>query len=209
MRNWRHGSPTGGIASRGAYTECKVTGCSGVPHARGLCDLHYRRFLATGSTELDPARGRPGESWILENRDYGGDDCLEWPFSTNPFGRGMVVFQGKRMTAPRAMCWAAHGAPQSRLMQAAHSCGNGHLGCMNPRHMRWATHMENVIDRAEHGRDRKGEEINTAKLTEKEVREIRKLRGSASCSRIAESYGVTKATVVKIMSRKTWAWLED
>lgn len=208
MRLWRHGSPTGGIASRGAYSECKVDECAGSPHARGLCGMHYRRLMKKGRTSTDPLSRSPGEAWILENCAYDGEECIKWPFKSDHSGRGIVVFKGRRMTSPRAMCWAAHGEPTSEDYQAAHSCGNGHLGCVNPRHLRWATHMENVADRAEHGRDRRGSDINTAKLSEKDVLEIRSLEGSYTCSNIAEIYGVTKSTVVKIISRKTWAWLE-
>lgn len=205
----RHGNPLAGNRPPSAPgSSCEADGCENKIHARGLCNTHYRRQLKHGSTKYEDIKYMPGERWIEENKLYDGDDCIKWPFFISSAGRGMVVWKGTRMTAPRAMCYALYGEPDHRLIEAAHSCGNGHLGCMNPRHLRWATHMENVEDRAKHGRDRKGEEINTARLTEGDVREIRAMPASLSAKEIAKIYGVTKSTIVKARNGRTWAWLD-
>lgn len=204
----RHGNPLGGRFLTNAERTCETIGCSKTARVRGMCDAHYRKKMKYGDALSSSPNKRLRETWISNHKDYPLDDCLTWPFKTGSFGRGAVMINGRRLTAPRAMCIAAHGEPPTQTHQAAHSCGNGHAGCLNPRHLRWATHDENMKDRAVHGRDRKGRDINTAKLTEIDVYEIRKMKGVRTCGSVAKDYGVTKSTIVKIMSRKTWAWLE-
>lgn len=205
----RHGNPLAGNRPPSPLSSsCEEVGCENKIHAKGLCNTHYRRKLKHGTTKYEDIKYIPCERWIEENKLYDGSDCIVWPFYRSSTGRGMALWKGKRMTAPRAMCYAVCGDPDHDLMEAAHSCGNGHLGCMNPRHLRWASHMENVEERALHGRDRRGEEINTAKLTESDVRTIRSMNSSLSSNGIAKMYGVTKSTIVKVRNRSTWAWLD-
>src|SRR5690606_6465223 len=123
------------------------------------------------------------------NSSYAGDDCLKWPFGVGDHGRGIVTISGSTVSAPRAMCKSAHGEPPAPYHQAAHSCGNGHLGCMNPKHLRWATVRENELDKIIHGTVRRGSDINTAKVTAEEVIQIREMAGSVKVRLISERFG--------------------
>lgn len=210
LRWRRHGDPLAGGAFRKRGRVCDVEGCSKKHHAHGYCQTHLARFKAYGDPNAYHEDYRCCERWIEKHKSYQGNDCIEWPFSKGDRGRGVVGVPGggKSRSAPRAMCIAAHGEPPTPEHQTAHSCGNGHIGCMNPKHLRWATHMENVRDRAEHGRDRRGEEVNTAKLTEVEVLEIRRRKNSQSGVSLAKEFKVSTTTISEILSRKSWAWLE-
>lgn len=120
-----------------------------------------------------------------------------------------MLFKGKGVSAPRVMCILAHGEPPTAKHETAHSCGNGHKGCMNPRHLSWKTAVENAADMETHGTRRKGTEINTNKLTQSDVTEIRSRpvrRGDLA--ELSDEFGVTKSTISDIRLRKTWAWLE-
>lgn len=46
----------------------------------------------------------------------------------------------------RHMCKLKNGDPPTPDHEAAHSCGNGKHGCINPNHLRWATDAENMAD---------------------------------------------------------------
>jgi|VirMetMinimDraft_7_1064189.scaffolds.fasta_scaffold103182_2 hypothetical protein len=144
--------------------------------------------------------------WIERHSDYTGDDCIDWPFANCPHGRGIVQTKGVAFSAPNFMCRAAHGNPPTPKHHAAHSCGNGHNGCLNPNHLRWATPRENESDKILHGTLRKGTDINTNKLSEDQVIEIRnsKLKGIE----LAKIYDVTPVAISAIRTRKNWAWLE-
>ena len=91
-------------------------------------------------------------AWLIARVDYQGDDCLPWPFCRDGrVGRGRMGHEGKRPWAHRLMCELAHGPPPTPKHQAAHECGKGHYGCVNPRHLAWKTNSENQLDRRKNG----------------------------------------------------------
>jgi hypothetical protein len=141
---------------------CSVLRCEAVAWRRGLCCAHYTRQRKHG----DPlAGGTPkGEllHWLKRHANYPADECLTWPFGDRGNGYGSVKFRGKHTSASRVMCLLAHGEPTAPDADAAHSCGNGHLGCVNPRHLRWATRLENVRDAISHGSTSRGAKHSAA-----------------------------------------------
>lgn len=188
---------------------CNVPDCNNKHCGYGYCQNHMKKWRKYGDPEAFHPRWKSRVNWVEDHKDYQGNDCLKWPFSVGDQGRGTVQIDGRQISAPRAMCMAAHGMPPNESLEAAHSCGMGHEGCMNPRHLRWATSIENAADRELHGRNRKGVQINTNKLTENDVRSIRLQKGKKTGVELARHYGVTTAAISSIMNRKTWAWLED
>src|SRR6185312_1870651 len=72
--------------------------------------------------------------WLLDHMGHHGDACMPWPFSKDGrVGRGGLTYRGKSYWAHRLMCELAHGAPPTPKHQAAHNCGKGHYGCVNPK----------------------------------------------------------------------------
>lgn len=181
---------------------CAVAGCNKKTFARGWCQEHYTRWLRQG----DPLGGRvsPGapQRWMEQHAaNHRGDECLAWPFGRTEKGYPNL---GGRGSATRIMCRLAHGDPPTERHQAAHSCGNGRGGCINPRHLRWATATENAADRVLHGTALIGAQHPCAKLTEAQVREIRALKGTAVQRVIGARFGVTQPTISVIHSNGTW-----
>lgn len=131
---------------------CSVTGCGKFVHGHGYCDNHYRRYLRCG----DPIGGRVDNGALLNFIEtvvisHASDDCLIWPYGRSDNGYGTLRVGGKKWYAHRYVCFLRHGHPPTTGLDAAHSCGNGQLGCVNPGHLRWATRAENVADAIEHG----------------------------------------------------------
>jgi hypothetical protein len=87
--------------------------------------------------------------WLRVFRNVEQDHCLFAP-GANPGFKRQVRFNFKPMAASRAMCILAHGLPPDAKMLAIHSCGNGHLSCVNPKHLRWGTTKDNAKDAALH-----------------------------------------------------------
>lgn len=134
-------------------------------------------------------------------------DCLLWPFGLTQ-GYGVMHHKGKTRRVSRIVCETVAGPPPTPRYEAAHSCGNGHLGCVNPRHLRWATSKENSEDQALHGTQVRGERQGSAKLTADAVLEIRRLRiDGMKLAEIAARYGVDQSTVSRICRRTDWQWL--
>ena len=138
---------------------------------------------------------------------FTGDACLPWPFAASR-GVGRVKVCGKAQIAHRVVCKAAHGEPPTPAHAAAHSCGNGHTGCVNPRHLRWATHTENEADKLLHGTTARGEGHGRSKLTEEDVHTIRaKLAAGQKQADIPAEHGVHRVNVSHIKTGKSWVWL--
>lgn len=141
---------------------------------------------------------------------YEGDECLVWPHGQDGNGRGSVVFDGKTTRAHRVVCELAYGRPEDDSLNALHSCGNGHLGCVTKRHLRWGTQLDNVADSIAHGTFARGEDSGNAKLIEVDVQMNRFLADKGfPQTRIAKKFGVSAGQIGKIVHRLKWAWLDD
>lgn len=178
---------------------CSIDGCSRKAAAKGLCSAHYKRFMRHGSpyVVMRQANGTY-RKWLEAHVNHEGDVCLIWPFARDRNGYG----------PSREMCRLAHGEPPTPDHQAAHSCANGHEGCVHPVHLRWATRLENQGEMVAHGHSNQGERCPITPLTENDVREIRRLKGTMSQRAIAKRYGICHQTVGNIHRRKTWWCLE-
>lgn len=128
---------------------------------------------------------------------YQGDDCLIWPFHRERTGYGRFG-QGpkRRIFAHRYICEWINGPPPTAEHHAAHSCGNGREGCVNRRHLRWATPIENQQD----GRQYPARKMGMAKASE-----IRALKGVLTEDTVAAKYGVSERTVRRIFQGQIWA----
>ena len=143
--------------------------------------------------------------WLVKALAHDSDECLLWPFGCFDSGYPLVTKDHTPLRAHRELCRLAHGEPPTPRHEAAHSCGT--RGCMNRRHLRWATRKENEADKLKQGRPHgpRREMHGCHKLTEAEVLAIRACGGSQS--KTAAQYGVSQTTVWEIRNRKTWRTL--
>jgi hypothetical protein len=187
---------------------CSVAECGKVVRLKNLCGPHYHRLVRHG----DPLGGRRplghAIADIFRALETDTDDCIFWTHARNQFGRGNVFYQGKYYSASRLVCILAHGTPAPK-MEAAHSCGNGHLACINPRHLRWATRAENIADMFLHGTAPIGEQSPSAKLSELDVIHIKaRLKTGEMHTTIAKDFGVSASNISMIGRGKTWSYLK-
>ena len=186
---------------------CSVDGCEKPIVCKGFCDRHYRSFHKYGDPlVMEAFYGKPMR-WILDHVNYTGDDCIRWPFGRSSNGYGRVsIGENKQGAANRVMCELANGPSPTPEHLATHNCGNGHLGCLNPRHLEWGTNSKNQMDRVRHGTSNRGERQGRAKLTKAQVLEIR-AKPELSLQTLADRYGVARATILSVRTRKSWFWL--
>lgn len=144
----------------------------------------------------------PGDSklmaWISDHLAYQLDYCLIWPFGRNSTGYGIIGRNGKMLYVHRYICTLVHGAPPTPNHQAAHSCGRGEDGCVNPRHLSWKTPSENQLDRLHTGKPFSG---RRQKLTPVEVAIIR--ASDLTDKALADAYGTSDANIRHIRSGRT------
>lgn len=187
---------------------CQVEGCAKQAVARGMRKAHWHRDRRYGSATGGFYRGGVASEWLAAHVGHRGDECLIWPYGRNGRGYGAVTFRGKQVGAHRAMCILTHGDAPAADSHAAHSCGNGHKGCINPHHLSWKTPTENQRDRFQHGTDSRGAKGGSAKVSEQDVRRIRqRIAAGEAQTAIAADFNVTNHAIRAIASRRTWAWL--
>lgn len=131
----------------------------------------------------------------------GEQRCIEWPYNKTPLGYGSATIDGKQRGAHNWMCRLAHGEPFSIWRNAAHSCDNP--SCVNPNHLKWATHAENMADKERAGTVARGENNGRTRLTEADVIAIRE--APANLAPLMEKYGMSKHAISRIRSGKRWA----
>ena len=127
--------------------------------------------------------------------------CLFWPYARDSEGRA----KKRNILVARIVCKAVYGKAPKLKPLALHTCGNGHLGCINPHHLYWGNHKDNKLDSIEHGTQVRGERQGRSKLLENEIKEIRYKYsiGETQCN-LGKEYGVDRSTISMIVRRKTW-----
>ena len=185
---------------------CSIPDCGKPERARRLCGTHYMRQRAHGDPRSDIPIVPKGHSIAAINDALNGagpDDCWIWPLSRNRYGYGSLKMQSKTKLAHRVICERVHGAPPTSKHEAAHSCGQGHLGCVNPHHLSWKTHAENEADKILHGTSRNG----NARLYEAEAIEMRALFATGKWSRqdLAKRFGLHYSSTCRVLSGEAWA----
>lgn len=143
----------------------------------------------------------------VKRRFYNKVDVnMQWIGYKNNHGYGKIYVNDKKEFAHR-ISYTMHIGEIPKGMCVLHSCDDP--GCVLPEHLHLGTHKDNAREMVERGRAKngghKGERVGTAKLTERQVLEIRERykQGQTQCN-LATEYGVRQCTVSAIVIRKLW-----
>lgn len=147
-------------------------------------------------------KGR-GIKLVMAATSHQSDECLLWPMGKDRHGYGTFGYLGRIHYAHRYVCEQIYGPAESELHYATHSCGNGHNGCYNPRHLSWKTASENQREMVVHGRQKK-KGGTRRKLTQEQVDEIKALKGQMTQLALAEKFGVRAETIGLIHRGELW-----
>lgn len=193
---------------------CSIPDCGKSAQRREWCYGHYARWRQYGHPLAGGPPHAPRGAALREIARAIAEavpaECWKWPLSGDK-GYGQVVIKKKRFTAHRLVCERVHGPAPTAKHEAAHTCGKGHEGCVNPHHLVWKTHKENEADKHLHGTVQRGERNGASKLTENSIREIkaRYAAGGISQEALGKQYGVGQAQVARILSGQRWNWLDQ
>lgn len=143
------------------------------------------------------SKGGKGEAaaFLFDNVGYNGDGCLTWPFSTMPTGYGALGYLGEQHYAHRFMCELVNGPPPSPIHEAAHSCGRGKFGCVDPRHLTWKTPTGNALDSREHGTQARNPWGPKGKISRRQIAEIWALKGRETQAVTGKKFDISASTV--------------
>ena len=184
---------------------CTIEDCSKPIIAKGLCRNHYQRMRRHG----DPHKGVGTEhglplGFIKEAiKTKNKINCIVFPYSLDADGYGQVWYKGTRRVAHRLALTLFSGSPTDSKLLALHRplvCHN--TSCVNPHHIYWGNYTQNALDKKLDGTTNEGEAHGMAKLTEKQVLEIRK--DNRLLRVIANDYGVKIAVISKIIRGESW-----
>lgn len=188
---------------------CSIHECDNPVMSRGYCSKHYSRFLRHGDPHKIVKRRGEARRFITETAlIYDKEDCLIWPF-TKTKGYGWVQWEGKSSYAHRVVCLLAHGEPEFTGAVARHSCGNGHLACVNPKHLSWGTYKDNSDDCAKHGNRAQGERQGSSKLSNSDAKLILSMKGKRTGPELARDFNVHPQTIYRIWEGTRWGWLSQ
>ena len=134
------------------------------------------------------------------------DECWEWTASTAGKGYGQIKpptgYGCVNLYAHRVAYLLLVGAIPDGL-EVCHHCDNPR--CCNTKHLFAGTRAANATDMAIKMRSTWGERSGTAKLTEEQIREIRRdLADGVAQTVIAEYYGISQIQVSRINRGLQW-----
>lgn len=196
---------------------CLIEGCERPSNvagaARGWCLVHYKRWQNSGHP-LGQFRERPSAGSTLAEQfawyrpgKPSADECWDWEGSTDAGGYGQIGRDGTMLKAHR-VSYELYVGPIPEGAWVLHSCDRP--VCVNPNHLRPGNARDNTDDALSRDRIRKGEQHGQAKLTEKDVREMRRKRAQGmTYPSIANQYGVGRVTARNAILGVTWDHIKE
>lgn len=122
------------------------------------------------------------------------------------YGKFYIPGLGETLAHRVSHVLATGEIPQGLLIR--HRCDN--RICVNPDHLEIGTIADNSRDMAERGGSTRGERSASARLTERDVIEIRRRYAAGETQRsLAEEFGVDQSTVSYAISGRTWSYLKE
>lgn len=188
--------------------KCNFNNCERKAVCKKYCDMHYRRLLKNG--DVNNYGNRIKDTGNITERFHKKyivkeNGCWMWEGSTRANSKGVLyprISKGKKdIGAHRFSYMMIHGEIKSG-MYVCHKCDTPL--CVNPDHLFIGTHKDNMADMVNKGRSHKGtgEYANSSKLTNEQAKQIRSI--NLSGSKLANLFGVSQATISRIIRKETY-----
>lgn len=150
---------------------------------------------------------RKAAFWKKVDQSAGPDACWPWQGAITSHGYGCFSAGGGRVKGSHKVAYEFSKGPVPAGLQIMHTCDN--RPCCNPAHMGLGTLQANMADCHAKGRNVRGEKSWSAKLTDDQVREIRRTfkrisHRKSNIPQLARDYGVSIATVSAIVRGSIW-----
>ena len=138
------------------------------------------------------------------------DFCWVWFGSKIKCGYGNI-YTGPGRTETKLVhrvSWELHHGPIPEGMLVCHECDNP--PCVRPEHLFLGTDKDNNDDCMAKGRHSYGEKHPTAKLTEKQVIEIKKkISDGKTLLGLSKEYDISRTQLREIRDRESWKHIPE
>lgn len=145
--------------------------------------------------------GKPNGQKEFFNKVEKTEGCWKWKGRKHPTGYGVFDFLGSAWLAHR-VSWLFHAGSIEQEKDILHSCDNPE--CVNPAHLRVGTHAENMRDKLERGRQKRGTQCSNAKLTDDQVAIIKAAGRAVPRLVMAQEFGVNRQAISNILCGRKW-----
>lgn len=145
--------------------------------------------------------------WSQVDKTTSPNGCWIWfGFKVKGYGKFSVFIENKwkslcshRYAAELTLGYSILGQP------CLHNCDNPSCVRFHSEHVSLGTQKKNMEDKVSKNRQAKGEKIGTSKLTEEQVKEIRRRLSNGELGfRLAQIYNVRETNISSIKLKKTW-----
>lgn len=138
------------------------------------------------------------------DKSAGPDACWPWKGAiTAQHGYGCVQVGRGRVVGAHKLAWTFANGPVPDGLCVLHKCDN--RPCCNPAHLFLGTKKENSADAKAKDRHARGERNKRNKLTEVQVREVRRDWTGKNVHELAGRYQVNVGTIYAIAFGRTWS----
>ena len=189
----------------GETPKCSVDECCVAARKRGMCSRHYLKWWRKTPKDLRPPTAQEAtdqERFEMKVEKHGHGGCWLWTGARRASGHGYAVVSGVAIPAARAALEFA-GSPRPGKLLALHRCDNP--PCVNPKHLYWGTHQNNMDDAWARGAMPTGSERHGSKVTEAQVVEIRQRYADGAMGvDLAVEYGLSRPALYQITSGTKW-----
>lgn len=132
-------------------------------------------------------------------------DCILHQGRKDTDGYGKIRINKKDKSAHRHAYELSYG-PIPKGMIIMHICDNP--PCVNPKHLQLGTHQMNAMDRHLKQRDCRGSKQHNSKITEKDVKYIRAMRGIKTQMELANELGIKQSQISAIQLKQWWKHID-
>lgn len=153
------------------------------------CSNHCKLYSKVDKT---PGHGPKGDCWVFTGAKH-------------KFGYGMInKFDNKEseVVTSHVFAWEVENGPIPDGQFVLHKCD--YPPCCRESHLFLGSHQDNVDDMISKERNCRGVDHASAKLTEDDVRAIRRDAGRYSDRELAERYGVSHGLIQGIRKYRRW-----
>ncbi len=143
----------------------------------------------------------PKRFWDKVNKT---NSCWLWTAYKNHDGYGQFGLKNRKAIGAHRYLYIELYGPIPEGMCVCHTCDN--RGCVNPDHLWLGTHRDNMKDRMAKKRDARGQRNGNVKLTDNQVRKIKKhlTRKDISRKEICRKFNIAYPTLCQIAYNITW-----